>query len=170
MRVFDLAAGGGGAAEVLRVSEAHSRAVHSLALAGASAHADVPPASLDCFLTASTDGVTGAGTGSGGTGGMVRLWDLRTARCARQLAGAHSNRSRACGIALSPDGIYVATGSEDRSAWVYDLRTGGAAARLRGATDSVTAVAWHPRMPLLAAGSLDGGLRFYRPGAGDGEG
>jgi WD40 repeat protein len=84
--------------------------------------------------------------------------------CVRELSGGHVSRSHACGIAISPDALYVAASSEDRSVAVYDLRggKGEVAARLRCATDAVTAVAWHPALAHVAAGSLDGGVRFFR--------
>jgi WD40 repeat protein len=170
VRVFDCGAPGGQPSEVLRVPDAHSRAIHTLALPTASDFADpdaVPSSSLRCFLTASTDTVGGLTSGAGG--GLVRLWDLRTHKCAVQLAGGHVNRVHACGAAISPDVTYVAVGSEDRSAVIYDLRKGGGVggggggvvAKLKGATDTVTSVAWHPLTPSLVTGSLDGGVRFY---------
>lgn len=177
VRIFDLAASSA-PTEVLRLPDAHTRPVHTLVLPTASSHADVSAASLNCFLTAGTDGNT-AGAG------LLRLWDLRAARCAQQLYGGHANRMHACGAAISPDVLYVATGSEDRCAVVYDLRKAGSssgssgsgqaggtaavAARLKGAKDTVTAVAWHPTTPLLFAGSLDGGVRAYSPAAGEGQ-
>jgi hypothetical protein len=164
IRVFDLSrvggggdGGGGAPPEVARVPGAHERAIHTLALPVASAHADVAAPSLDCVLSGATDG-----------GGLVRLWDLRSAKCARQLAGAHVSRALpgGTGAALSPCAVFVAVGSEEKRAVVYDLRTEGAVARVGGASDAVTAVAWHPRAPCLATGSADGGVRMYAPGAG----
>ena len=118
----------------------------------ASTHAQCAAASLDGVLTASTEG-----------GGLVRLWDLRSAKCARQLAGAHVSRAMGTGAALSPCAALVAVGSEEKRVAVYDLRTSQAVERLAGASDAVTAVAWHPRAPMLFAGSLDGGVRAYVP-------
>ena len=155
------AAAGGGAGDDVDadVETAFARLAASL---------DVSAASLNCFLTASTDGpAAGAGAGAGGSagegasGGLLRLWDIRANACARQLFGGHVNRVHACGAALSPCLTYAAVGSEDRCAVVYDLRTGRALAKLRGAGDVVTSVAWSPLTCTLAAGSLDGGVRFY---------
>ena len=149
----------GGPREALRLPEAHARALHALALPAASGFADVSAASLNCFLTASTDGP--AAGGEGAAGGLLRLWDIRANRCARQLFGGHLNRVHACGAALSPCLTYAAVGSEDRCAVIYDLRTSRALVKLRGAGDAVTSVAWSPTACTLAAGSLDGGVRFY---------
>lgn len=162
VRVFDVGAGAG-ASEALRIPGAHARAIHSLSLADGSSYAAVPPSGLDCFLTAGTDALPGGGGGGGGSAGLVRLWDMRSATCARQFAGGHSNSRHACGAALSPDGLYVACGSEDRAVVVYDTRMETVLVKLRGATDTVTTVAWHPRTLHLLAGSLDGGVRTYGP-------
>ena len=169
VRVFDLSAAGGGGdvgvgigagvrvsgvsapPEVLRITDAHARAVHTLAIPTASALCDVAEASLDCLLTAATDG-------------CVRLWDVRTAACARSLTGGHTNRAGIVGAAISPCATFVAAGSECGRTAVYDLRTGEPISRLAGARDVVTAVAWHPAVPRLAVGSLDGGVRFFAPG------
>ena len=56
---------------------------------------------------------------------------------------------------------YVAAGSEDKCAHVYDIRAGRPAAKVKGARDAVAAVAYNPRFPQLAAASYDGTLRFY---------
>lgn len=152
VRVYDAGAPGGQPAEVLLLPEAHSRAVHTLTLPLECGFADVSPASLQCFVTASTDG-------------LCRLWDLRTNRCARQLHEGHVNRVHTVGAALSPDLTYLAIGSEDRSAVIYDLRTSEVVAKLRGATDTATSVAWHPTAPHLAVGSLDAGVRCYKAAA-----
>jgi WD40 repeat protein len=155
IRVFDMGAPGGAPQEVLLVPDAHGKQIKSLSLPSSSCYADVSGASLNCFLTSSTDSVAGGGSG------LLRLWDIRANRCARQLFGGHVNRVHALAAALSPDLVYVATGSEDRSCVIYDLRTSAHVAKLSGATDSVTSVAWHPLTSSLASGSLDGGVRFY---------
>ena len=169
VRVFDLSVAGGSGSgsggsgelqgtaaaatpppEVLRITDAHARSPHTLALPTASALSDVAEASLDCVLTAATDG-------------CVRLWDIRTATCARSLTGAHTNRAGIVGAAISPCATFVGVGSECGRTAVYDLRTGEPVSRLAGARDVVTAVAWHPALPRLVVGSLDGGVRFFAP-------
>ena len=155
IRVFDMGAPGGNPQEVLLVPDAHSKQIKSLSLPSSSCYADVSGASLNCFLTSSNDSVAGGGSG------LLRLWDIRANRCARQLFGGHVNRVHTLTAALSPDLVYAATGSEDRSCVIYDLRTSSHVAKLSGATDSVTSVAWHPLTASLVTGSLDGGVRFY---------
>jgi WD40 repeat protein len=62
---------------------------------------------------------------------------------------------------------YLAAGSEDKAAYVYDLRTGTLAHRLRGCHgDAVTDVAWSPLHPQLATACLDGRVHFFSEAAG----
>ncbi|CAM9533293.1 unnamed protein product, partial [Phaeothamnion confervicola] len=146
----------GGTARVIR--DAHAKAVHSLALP--------PSAAFGCVPAAGGNG----GTGGGGSGtdifltaaadGVAALWDLRQDRRCSRLA-AHTNHRGRVGLALSPCLRYAAVGSEDRACYLYDLRTGGVAARLIGHGGAVTAAAFNPLRPQLATGSLDGTVRFW---------
>ena len=81
------------------------------------------------------------------------------AACARRLA-AHVNRQHPVGAALSPCLRFVACGSEDRSVYLYDARTGGLLERMRS-SEAVMDVAFSPLYPQLAACALDGTLRYY---------
>ena len=96
-------------------------------------------------------------------GGCLKLWDLRTAGCVRRFAG-HACRSFPVGAALSPCMRFVAAGSEDCCAYVWDLRQGTVLARLRGPADCVADVAFHGRAGQLAACSLDGRVHFFGAG------
>ena len=131
----------------------HGRSAHALAAPPRTGAA--PQGSCDVFASAATDGV-------------VALWDLRAAGVSSRFSG-HANRREPCGVALSPCLRYLACGSEDKCAYVYDLRGGGSAtpaAKLRGARDAVLATAFNPRHPQLATVSYDGGLRFYTDAPG----
>ena len=107
----------------------------------------MPQSCFDVFATAATDGV-------------VALWDVRADRCAARFS-AHVNRREALGLAFSPCMRRLAVGSEDKLAYVFDLRTGTPLARLKGHTDVVSAVVFNPRHPQLITASYDGRLRFY---------
>ena len=88
------------------------------------------------------------------------LWDLRSASCVRRFA-AHKATHHPVGASLSPCLRYVACGSEDRSAYLYDARSGALLERLKGPSDVVSDAAFSPMHPQLVVGGLDGRLRFY---------
>ena len=102
---------------------------------------------------------------SASTDCALKLWDLRAPRtAARTFAGAHANRVHAIGAALSPCLRYVGVGSEDRHAYLYDVRGGGVVGATDGAVravDAVVDVAFSPVHPQLATASLDGRVRFF---------
>ena len=77
---------------------------------------------------------------------------------------AHACRRDPTTIAFSPCMRYLATGSEDKAAYVYDVRRAGAEDavwKCRGARETVACVAFSPLHPQLATAGFDGCLRFY---------
>lgn len=74
---------------------------------------------------------------------------------------SHINRRESITIALSPCLRYLATGSEDRTARIVDLRGGREIVKLPGHKDVVSGVAFNPLFPQLATCSFDGTVRFY---------
>ena len=108
------------------------------------------------FATAATDNI-------------VSLWDLRAPSVVFRYSG-HINRREAVTVAISPCMRYIATGSEDRTARIIDVRGGGEIVRLHGHKDVVTGVAFNPLFPQLATCSFDGTVRFYIDPSGDGDG
>ena len=131
---------------VLDLNDAHERPIHSLRLAEGSAFGDAPSATRDLFVTSALDGV-------------VKLWDLRTASCVRRF-DAHTNHVHPIGASLSPCLRYLCCGSEDKSAYVYDARSGAVIERLRH-PDTVSDAAFSPLHPQLATSALDGRIRFF---------
>ena len=106
------------------------------------------------FATAATDNV-------------VSLWDLRAPSVVFRYSG-HLNRRECVSIALSPCLRFLATGSEDRSARIVDVRGGKEIAKLQGHRDVVSGVAFNPLFPQLATCSFDGSVKFYvDPAASD---
>ena len=95
------------------------------------------------------------------SGGSIKLWDLRAQAHIRTLRGGHTNRTHELGVAFSPCLRYIASGSEDRAAHIYDIGTGRPLARLTGHKDVAIDVAWNPLYPQLATTSFDGSVRFY---------
>jgi len=148
IEVFDLAAG----RTARTIEDAHARPPHTVVLNAPSNYASHPQEAYELFATASQDG-------------DVRLWDLRAARCVRKFTG-HSARQQTCGMAFSPCLRYMAVGSEDKTVYQYDLRTGLIQHKMRNHGDVVSDVAYHPLHPQLATSCYDGRIRFFSEGDG----
>ncbi|KAH0622459.1 hypothetical protein JD844_024791 [Phrynosoma platyrhinos] len=96
LEVFDLNAGCSAAI----ITDVHSRSVHQICQNKGSAFSSQQCEAYNLFLT------TAIGDG-------IKLWDLRTLRCERRFEG-HNSRCHPCGIAVSPCGRFIASGSEDK--------------------------------------------------------
>ncbi|KAJ4949011.1 hypothetical protein JOQ06_020531 [Pogonophryne albipinna] len=98
------------------------------------------PDSYNLFLTSAvTDG--------------VKMWDLRSLRCVRRYEN-HLNRCHPCSAAISPCGRFIASGSEDNCAYVYDIRSSSYLHKLQKHSDTVLSVAFNPATPQRAKPSL----------------
>ena len=95
---------------------------------------------------------------------MIKLWDLRMSKHVREFTGHHKNRHLEIGFQVTNCYRYLLTGSEDRSAYVYDIGS----AQLVGKTlnrdhgDAVIDVAVNPVYMEWASASIDGNVRTYR--------
>ncbi|XP_060081594.1 WD repeat-containing protein 27-like [Ylistrum balloti] len=132
---------------VRTMSDVHTKPAHTICQNEGSTFTSHPPDAYDLFVTAAV-------------GDCIKLWDMRTNRCVRRYEG-HLNRVYPCGVDLSPCGRYLATGSEDRSTYIYDIRTGTYCHKLTDHTDVVSDVAFHPKYPQLLSCSLAGKLVLY---------
>nr|KAJ3421925.1 WD repeat-containing protein 27 [Polyrhizophydium stewartii] len=113
----------------------------------------------------------------------IKLWDLRCssgsanaamasavvadaanatpARPVMQMNG-HTNRYAHVRFAISPCGMYLASGSEDHHAYIFDIRTGMVAGKTGGNHgETVVAVDFHPTRRELVTACQDGWLRFF---------
>lgn len=70
-------------------------------------------------------------------------------------------------VAISPDGQTVASGSEDQTINLWDLRTGELLSILTGHSDAVKSVAFSPDGKTLASGSADYTIKLWHLHAGE---
>ncbi|XP_062832038.1 WD repeat-containing protein 27 isoform X3 [Anolis carolinensis] len=145
LEVFDLNVGCSAAV----ITDAHSRSVHQICQNKGSAFSSQQCEAYNLFLT------TAIGDG-------IKLWDLRTLRCERRFEG-HSSRCHPCGIAVSPCGQFIASGSEDKCAYIYEKHSSTYSHKLTGHTESVINVAFGPSFPQLTTATLDGKLHLFLP-------
>ncbi|XP_041373543.1 WD repeat-containing protein 27-like [Gigantopelta aegis] len=134
---------------VSTIADSHSRPVHSIGLNRGSAFSTQPQTAYNLFASAAL-------------ADCIKLWDTRTQKCVQRLEG-HVNKAHNCGLEISPCGTYLASGSEDKCVYVFDLRKGTYCEKLRGHTNVVSDVAFHPAYPCLMTGSLGGTLLSYLP-------
>ncbi|KAM6407345.1 LOW QUALITY PROTEIN: WD repeat-containing protein 27 [Pluvialis apricaria] len=145
LEVFDLNAG----CSTAVITEAHTRSVHQICQNKGSSFSTQQPEAYNLFMT------TAAGDG-------IKLWDLRTLRCERRFEG-HSSRCYPCGIAVSPCGRFIASGSDDKYAYIYEMRSSTFSHKVGGHTESVINVTFNPSSPQLTTATLDGKLRLFLP-------
>ena len=123
VEVFDM----NHAKSCLSIPDVHSRNVHQICQNSSQHNAN----SYDWFLTSAV-------------GDGVKMWDLRSAECVNHF-DVHINRCLPAKVSFSPDSFYVAVGSEDKSALVYDLRMNGTIQKYGVFSDSVTNAQFNPR-------------------------
>uniref|UniRef100_A0A3B3XIN1 Uncharacterized protein n=1 Tax=Poecilia mexicana TaxID=48701 RepID=A0A3B3XIN1_9TELE len=127
--------------------DAHSRAIHCITQNKGSTFTSQAPESYNLFLTSAvTDG--------------VKMWDLRTMRCVRRYEN-HVNLSHACSSAFSPCGRFIASGSEDKCAYVYDIRASTYLHKLQKHSDTVLSVAFNPAKPEVSVSFLHISINFF---------
>jgi WD40 repeat protein len=147
-----------------RYNDCHARNIHQLVTYEAthipSTHSDTTDNSIsnqlsfdprNVFLSSASDS-------------SISLWDLRTSDPVQHF-NKHINRIHAIGCCFSPCMRYIATGSEDKSALIYDLRMGGSLLqriRVLGAqADVISDVAFHPSNGSIFLSSFNGSVLCY---------
>jgi WD40 repeat protein len=109
------------------------------------------------------DDVTGARAILEQVPGPLRRWEWHYLR--RAFEGGtfifYGHTTKVLGVAFSPDGTRLATTSRDRTARLWDVRTGAPLLVLRGHTDFVQGVAFSPDGTRLATTSWDGTARLW---------
>jgi WD40 repeat protein/tetratricopeptide (TPR) repeat protein len=93
----------------------------------------------------------------------LRLWDLETGECLKELTG---HQEAVTSIAFAPDGSTAVSASAEHTLRVWDLSTGACPRVLSGHSDEVTAVAVAASGHVLSA-SADHTLRWWDPRTGE---
>ncbi|KAM9382886.1 WD repeat-containing protein 27 [Phaethornis superciliosus] len=145
LEIFDLNAG----CSTAVIPEIHTTSAHQICQNKGSAFSTQQPGAYNLFMT------TAAGDG-------IKLWDLRTLRCERRFEG-HSSRCYPCGIAVSPCGRFIASGSDDKCAYIYEMCSSTFSHKLGGHRESVINVTFSPSSPQLTTATLDGKLQLFLP-------
>lgn len=127
---------------------------------GALIHAVAFSPDGNLLATASSDRTARIWRATGqGTTGMRRRRKLEIARLEGHAADV-------LGVAFSPDGTLVATGSGDSTARVWDTATGSVRKVLAGHGNWVVAVAFSPDGTLIATASMDCTVRVWKTADG----
>jgi WD40 repeat protein len=97
---------------------------------------------------------------SGGNGGAVIIWNMRTRTATRALRAANENEIKA--VAISPDGGSVAA-ADANSITIWNIGTGQPlASRERPHEPKLTALAYSPSGAVVASTGRDGLIRMWR--------
>ncbi|KAJ7993455.1 hypothetical protein DPEC_G00272610 [Dallia pectoralis] len=93
---------------------------------------------------------------SGSQDKTVRFWDLRVPSCVRVVGTAlHSSGSAVASVAVDPTARLLATGQEDCSCMLYDIRGGRMVQTYRPHASDVRSVRFSPGAHYLLTGSYD---------------
>ncbi|KAI6646440.1 WD repeat-containing protein 27 isoform X1 [Oopsacas minuta] len=93
----------------------------------------------------------------------IRVWDVRMNKCIVKY-NQHKNSVMPVDCKVSPCGRFIATGSEDKSVYVYDLRgsTRVYVEKIMGFSDVTTRLLFRPSSPELIVSTLDSYLHAFK--------
>lgn len=101
-----------------------------------------------CLITTKTEG--------------IRLWCLKTNTLIRTFFGANHNDYVITSTFGGPDDSFCASGSEDNTVTIWNLRRSNPVWKLHGHLGTVNTVSWNPAdTQMLASGSDDGTIRIW---------
>ena len=94
----------------------------------------------------------------------IWIYDTHTGAALMFLTG---HTGRVLSIAYSPDGLTLASGSEDKTICFWDTQTGAHKSTLTQHTESVTALAFSPDGSRIVSGGADGTVHVWDAHTGD---
>jgi WD40 repeat protein/tRNA A-37 threonylcarbamoyl transferase component Bud32 len=97
-------------------------------------------------------------SGSGYTGGPIRLWDAISGKPLGTLEG---HTEWICELIFSTDGLRLYSASADQTIRIWDVEQRRCLATLRGCSDEVYGLALSPDGTMLASASKDGVVAFW---------
>jgi WD40 repeat protein/serine/threonine protein kinase len=100
---------------------------------------------------------------SGSEDNTIKLWDLNSGRCVRELVG---HRHSVLSVYLSRKGEYALSGSTDRTVRLWSVETLECLKTMRGHEGVVTSVALSMERDLIVSGSEDSTIRLWRKDSG----
>jgi len=105
----------------------------------------------------------GAHAATGGTDGMLRVWDVVTGR---ELFHLRAHDQLILDLRFSPSGDRLATASADHRVKVWSARDGALLATMKH-DDWANSVSWSPDGTRLASAGEDGAVRIWSAGSGE---
>jgi WD40 repeat protein/tRNA A-37 threonylcarbamoyl transferase component Bud32 len=118
------------------------------------------PVQENCYLAFSPDGRIVA---SGGTGGVVNLWDVISGRKLAALPGHTANVPT---VTFSRDGRSLASGSWDGTVRIWDVERRAELLTLKGHAALIWSAAFAPDGTTLASAGADGTIKLWDPATG----
>lgn len=94
---------------------------------------------------------------------IIQIWNAKTGLELKRLLG-HERTINS--ITLSPNGLYIASASSDKTICIWNIETGELLMRIKGHEDSVYAIAYSPEGKYLASASSDETIRIWDSIAG----
>eukprot|EP00771_Trimastix_marina_P000518 gnl/Trimastix_PCT/1539.p1 GENE.gnl/Trimastix_PCT/1539~~gnl/Trimastix_PCT/1539.p1 ORF type:complete len:882 (+),score=353.69 gnl/Trimastix_PCT/1539:197-2842(+) len=90
----------------------------------------------------------------------IKVWNIKSAVCAYTLDG-HERGANTVVFYPGADKPYIVSGGDDGLVKCTDYQTKATVATLSGHQDNVSAVAYHPQLPIMLSCSEDGRLLMY---------
>lgn len=91
----------------------------------------------------------------------TRILDVATGKVVYQIEKHEGHGKWIDAVRFSADGKYIATGAQDALLQIRNAATGKLLHTLRGHTDFINGIAWHPTAHVLATASKDGSVKIW---------